>query len=216
MTCEQALELISGHIDRENTPDEETLLQAHLLKCESCRGVLQAFLDLESGLKQLEEPPADLRENVMAAVRAEAPVPKKKKAKRWGGLAVAAALVAVIGISAVGLHAGESAPAEAAAPMMARSMTEPAAMDVADVDLEAMEISPQALADERQADVAVTYDLLLEMEVCSCETLDSGALLYLLETADAAVELSRLYGVELYQPASYTGSCSYALLLPRN
>lgn len=213
MTCEQALELISGHIDRENTPEEEALLQAHLLECQSCREVLQVFLDLENGLNQLEEPPADLRETVMAAIRAEVPIQRKKTAKRWGGIAVAAALIAVIGISTVGLPAKESVPAEAAAPMMARSMQEPAAMNM---DVAELEISPQALAEERQADVAVTYDLLPEMEVCTCETLNSGALLYLLETADGAVELSRLYGLELYQPVSYSGNCSYALLLPRN
>lgn len=213
MTCEQALELISGHIDRENTPEEEALLQAHLLECQSCREVLQAFLDLENGLNQLEEPPADLRKTVMAAIRAEVPIQRNKTAKRWGGIAVAAALIAVIGISAVGLPAKESVPAEAAAPMMARSMQEPTAMNM---DVAEMEISPQALAEERQADVAVTYDLLPEMEVCTCETLNSGALLYLLETADGAVELSRLYGLELYQPVSYSGNCSYALLLPRN
>ena len=213
MTCEQALELISGHIDRENTPEEEALLQAHLLECQSCREVLQVFLDLENGLNQLEEPPADLRETVMAAIRAEVPIQRKKTAKRWGGIAVAAALIAVIGISTVGLPAKESVPAEAAAPMMARSMQEPTAMNM---DVAELEIFPQALAEERQADVAVTYDLLPEMEVCTCETLNSGALLYLLETADGAVELSRLYGLELYQPVSYSGNCSYALLLPRN
>ena len=212
MTCEQALELISGHIDRENTPEEEALLQAHLLECESCRDMMQAFLDMESGLKQLEEPPADLRENVMAAIRAEASASKKKTAKRWGSLAVAAVLVAVIGIGSLGMPAKESMPAEAAAPMMARSMPEPAAMNM---DAAELDISPQTLAEERQADVVVTYDLLPEMEVCTCETLDSGALLYLLETAESAVELSRLYGVELYQPVRNEGSCSYALLLPR-
>ena len=76
-------------------------------------------------------------------------------------------------------------------------------------------IDPQQLADERQADVAVTYELLPEMEVCTCETLGSGAVLYLLETADGAVNLSRIYGVELYQATIHSGSCSYALLLPQ-
>ena len=76
-------------------------------------------------------------------------------------------------------------------------------------------VDPQALAEERQADVAVTHEILPEMEVCSLETLEDGSLLYQLETADGAVQLSRTYGVELYQPAGGSASeVSYALLTP--
>ena len=74
MTCDEALELISGHIDQENTPEEEALLQAHLQTCAQCREVLQAFIDMEGGISCLEEPPADLRERVMEAIHAEEPM----------------------------------------------------------------------------------------------------------------------------------------------
>lgn len=224
MTCDEALELISGHIDQENTPEEEALLQAHLQTCAQCREVLQAFIDMEGGISCLEEPPADLRERVMEAIHAEAPAPKKKHAKRWGSLAIAAALVAVIGISTIGLPEKQAQQSAEAVPMMARVMPEPTAFaaEEAALELETTDsavyssvIDPQQLADERQADVAVTYELLPEMEVCTCETLESGAVLYLLETADGAVNLSRIYGVELYQAAIHSGSCSYALLLPQ-
>jgi len=214
MTCEQALLLISGHIDRENTKEEELLLQAHLLECEDCRNTLQAFLDMEINLSRMETLPADLHENVMTAIHVETSLRKKKSVRRWSSIAAVAALVAVIGISGLGFPPKESAPAAVAVPMMARSMPEPTCMEMTDTEMAQAAISPQDLADKRQADVAVTYELLPEMEVCSCETLETGELLYLLETADGAVRLSRLYGLALYQPVSYTGNCSYVLLLP--
>lgn len=219
MTCEEALVLISGHIDQENTPEEEAMLQAHLESCEACRSVMDAFLDIEKGISQLEEPPAELRENVMKTIRAESSARKKKAVKRWSGIAVAAALVVVIGIGAMGLPGQSSQPADTAAPMVARAMPQPAEMTAADVPAALVDmpsVLPQELAEQRQADVAVTYDLLPEMEVCTCETLENGALLYLLESADGAVNLSRTYGVELYQPSVHKGDCSYALLMPRN
>ena len=62
--------------------------------------------------------------------------------------------------------------------------------------------------------MAVTGEVLPDMELCPCETLQNGLLLYCLERSDAAVELSRLYGVELFRPAQYgSENVSYALLL---
>ena len=102
MTCEEALVLISGHIDNENTPEEEAQLRLHLAQCDQCRQVLQTFLEIDSGIAALEaEPPAMLHERIMEAVRAEAPVKKWKHSFRWAGLAVAAALVVVIGMASM-------------------------------------------------------------------------------------------------------------------
>ena len=76
-------------------------------------------------------------------------------------------------------------------------------------------VDPQELADARGADLVVTHEILPEMEVCNCETLENGLLLYHLETADAAVQLSRLYGAALYQPTEKIENAeSYALLMP--
>ena len=255
MNCEEALVLLSGHLDHENTAEEEAQLQTHLQACPDCRQLLAAFEAADAGLLSLEaEPPADFRDGVMNAIRQEA-AGKKKRRSVWAGLAVAAALTVVVGTTAL-RSAGQSN--EAAAPQAAAFRTmvteeaaaapEPAAetapnvqaamdsvsiesaMEQPDTD-EAMlftaepnagasmsndlaSCDPQTLADLRGADVAVTGELLPEMELCPCETLENGLLLYCLEGSDAAAELSRLYGVELFRPAQYgSENVSYALLL---
>ena len=43
MTCEDALILLSGHLDGVNTQEEETELFAHLQSCAGCRDLLAAF-----------------------------------------------------------------------------------------------------------------------------------------------------------------------------
>lgn len=206
MTCEEALVLISGHIDAENTPEEEAQLRAHLECCPSCRDVLAAFEEIEAGVTGLEEePPAGLREAVMAEIRKEKRG-RRKNRTRWAGLAVAAALVVVMGAGLLGkpMTAPQSdVPAAAAARMMPQAET----AAKADTD-------PQVLAEDLCADVAVTAELLPEMEVCPCETLESGGLLYCLETAEEAAQLSETYDLELYQPKTVSSDVSYALLLP--
>lgn len=121
MTCEEALELISGHLDGENTEQEEAQLQAHLKVCPSCRELMQALSDTDQTLRNLEtEPPAHFCEDVMAAVRAEKAPVRKKKHHVWPVLA-AAALLLVIGVSALpGFQAQDQTAAE---PMLARRPT---------------------------------------------------------------------------------------------
>lgn len=115
MKCEDALLLISGHIDGENTPQEAQLLQEHLADCEACRAVLEAWTEVDMGIASLtEEAPADLCEKVMASIGA----PKKKQ--RWLPVLAAAAAVALV----IGLGSGHM-PAmqqEEAVPMVARTM----------------------------------------------------------------------------------------------
>ena len=219
MTCEEALLLISGHLDQENTWEEEAQLREHLEHCAECREVLCALEEVNDGILSLKEPaPADLCENVMAEIRKET-AGRKTVRRRWFGLAAAAALVAVVGLGT--LQQKMPAVQEAAVPMAARSMPaemECAAADPMETNLSAagaVFVDPQLLAEERQADIAVSHELLPEMEVCSCETLEDGSLLYCLETADGAVRLSRVYGIALHQPASGAASdVSYALLVP--
>lgn len=208
MNCEEALLLISGHIDQENTPEEEAQLQNHLEQCAQCREVLQAFLDMNQGLMAIrEEPPADLRQNVMDVIRAESVAPKKQR-RRWISLAVAAALAIVIGASAMPKFT--HTPSEADVPMTARSVP----MAVETLSADPSEETVQEIADVRQAAVVVTYEMYPELEVCECETLENGALLYCLDHADAAEALSKQYNLELFLPEQALADVSYALLLP--
>ena len=131
MLCEAVFELISGHIDGINTPDEEAALQAHLAVCEDCRNTLRALSEIELDVRSLQtDPPVDLKDNIMEAIRTEAAKQEKKtpekKPRRWlqalyGVGAVAALLALVLGTGIVklpGLGSGfakDAAPAQAAA-----------------------------------------------------------------------------------------------------
>ena len=91
MVCEEALELLSGHLDGANTEEEEQRLRAHLETCAHCRELLAAFAAVDGAVADLEaDPPPQLRQNIMAAVaRERAQGPRRR---RLAGLAVAAAL----------------------------------------------------------------------------------------------------------------------------
>lgn len=215
--------LLSGHLDGTNTEEEAAQLREHLDVCAACRDLLEAFRDADQDLLELKtEAPADLCDNVMREIRFEAK--PKNTIRRWRNLAVAAGLVLVIGFAAVSLPKSAEEPVQAQTPLVARQApAEQVAWEEPAYDAEmgffyydhTVLIDPQELADERCADVAVTHELLPEMEVCSCETLENGALLYHLESSYGAVQLSRIYGVELYQPANENASdVSYALLTP--
>ncbi len=212
MDCEKALLLISSHLDQENTAEEEVQLQNHLETCPRCRRVLAAFLEIDGGLTDLEEePPADLHEGIMNAVRAEKP--RKRVKRRWLPTAAAAAAVALlIGVSMRSLPQFESK--DEAAPMAVRTMDAPIeaasepiiqySMAMAD-----MAFDPQTLADQRGANVAVSDTSLSELESYPCEILEDGTSLYCLESTEKAGELAKLYGLKVYQPAEMTADVSY-------
>ena len=223
MTCEEALLLVSGHLDQENTPEEERQLRRHLEACPECSQSMRALEELDTDVASLSmEPPAGLKDRVMDAVRAEAK-PKRKK-YRWLSASVAAALVLAVGISQLSQLRAENtaapavaAEADAAMPAAYSRTIDDAACDSKSGFFTAptAELNSQALAEQKRADVAVTRELLPEMEVCACETLEDGTLLYVLENAGAAAELSEKYGLELYSPAdSASSEVSYARLVP--
>ena len=120
VNCEDALLLISGHMDGENTPEEDAQLQAHLSGCAQCREVLAAYTEMDRGIAALtEEAPAGLCASVMSAIGQETAA--KKRSRRLWPVAVSAAAVAlIIGIS--GLPALR--PAQEAAPMMVQAESE--------------------------------------------------------------------------------------------
>ena len=224
MTCEDALILISGALDGTNTDPETVQLREHLENCEACRALQEALQRIDLDVHTLCEPvPEGLCDAVMQSIRKENE--KKRPLRRWRNLAIAAGLVLVIGIGAMALPRTDS-QTEASEMMMARNMAMPAEYAVQEAPVYDSETSlftydqtgtldPQALAEVRGADVVVTDEMLSEMELCSCEVLENGAQLYRLETVDAAVQLSRLYGLPLYQPSERTeNAISYALLIP--
>lgn len=95
MTCENALILLSGHLDGVNTQEEETELFAHLQSCAGCRDLLAAFEAADAGIQALEaEPPAGLSERILAAVRQE---PRRQKRVRpWLAPVATAAVLALV------------------------------------------------------------------------------------------------------------------------
>lgn len=98
MNCEEALALISSHIDGETTQEEETLLQAHLETCASCREILRAYEEIDQEVGQLtSEPPGELISGVMERIT-EQPA-EKKRSRRFmfgSGTAIAAAAAVLV------------------------------------------------------------------------------------------------------------------------
>lgn len=102
MTCEEALILISGHLDGENTPEEEAMLQEHLARCADCRRILEAYTAADAGLLDLsEDPPEELHQRIMDAVAAEPKLVSRRRRFRPAalGLAAAAALALALGLN---------------------------------------------------------------------------------------------------------------------
>ena len=98
MNCEEALELLSGHLDGQNTEEEEARLQAHLKGCPSCRAILQAYEQMQQGLVSLDaEPPKELHQRIMDQVRSQ-PVLHRSRKHLWrtGGTIAAAAVIALV------------------------------------------------------------------------------------------------------------------------
>ena len=116
-------ELITAGLDGELSEDQARELRAHLETCERCRN-FRAAMEAVHGLtdRDLPEPPARVKKNVMAAVRAAAPEKKKGKIIDFPlrSLAVAAA-AAVVLWAGVRVFSPKGSSGSAAAPMMAAS-----------------------------------------------------------------------------------------------
>lgn len=131
--CMDYIELISARLDGELTAGQEAELNEHLAACPACRALAEDMAALREEMPKLAvEPPADLMENVMARIRAEAPQPipfpaeqtKKTPNRKWRAWGATAAVLAVVLLGAAALRMGGSnrsaggAPA-GEAPMMA-------------------------------------------------------------------------------------------------
>ena len=97
MNCDEMLELISGHVDGENTEAQERQLQKHLESCAECRALLQAYEQIDTGLLELtEEPPERLAQGVMYRIGLEKKGQKRFAFGRWTALGAAAVLALML------------------------------------------------------------------------------------------------------------------------
>lgn len=216
MTCEEALLLMSGHLDHANTPEEEAQLRCHLEICADCRQLLETFRKNDEALRAMEaKPPVALKDDIMAAIRQEARPKKSAHRRGWAAVAVAAALTIVVGTgvwkqSASVPHADVEVTAEkgrsAADSVETREASDEIAVYAAPMMADTqMEPQGQRLADEYGAAVAVLHELravdIPELAaVCvPAQSVDDG-MLYTLESADAAETLCAEYGGELFLP----------------
>lgn len=220
MTCEEALILISGQLDGQNTEEETAQLREHLEVCSSCRDLLATLEEIDSGVLSLEEAaPEDLCANVMDAICREVPR-KRNRHSRWTAVVVAAALVLVVGAGTlrrpVQKDSAQMQTVETYAMLADAGVGAPAAKSFRAVSRSASVVcDPQKIADAKGAPVAVVPELYYEMETCELEQLEDGNLLYILPGVDAAAQLCREYAGELYEPVqSMEGSVSYAVILP--
>lgn len=148
--CDRALELISAGLDGALTPEEKDWLEKHLEHCPACRALDADLASLHQLLPTLApEPPAELKERIMDAVRAEKTVPfpaqgqkKPRRWKAWVSVAAVAALVFLGGRAALPAlnSGGTSLPATADAP----AGTELPAADAAQAPEAALQEAPAA------------------------------------------------------------------------
>ena len=105
MTCENAILLMSGHLDGENTAEEESLLSAHLERCEDCRRLMSAYEEIETNTAALEAPvPEGLKRGVLYRIDREANPKKYRKRFPFAGTligAAAAVLVLLVGVGVI-------------------------------------------------------------------------------------------------------------------
>ena len=84
--CDRALELISAGLDGALTPEEKDWLEKHLEHCPACRALDADLASLHQLLPTLApEPPAELKERIMDAVRAERPSPSPPRGRKSPG-----------------------------------------------------------------------------------------------------------------------------------
>lgn len=115
-TCDQALDLLSARLDGALTPEEAAGLEEHLSHCPDCRALAADLEEMHAAMPGLyQEPPPELKERVMAQIRAESEpisleeVRKKRSGRKvWRSWGAMAAVMAVVFMSAVAMRFGGS------------------------------------------------------------------------------------------------------------
>lgn len=99
-SCDKYQELISRMVDGDLSPEEKHDLADHVETCPSCSALFQAFFAISKQIgEDLEEPPLDLRDSVMAEVqRAEIRRRNRIPTIIRGVLSAAACLAVISGI----------------------------------------------------------------------------------------------------------------------
>lgn len=99
--CETYAELILKKLSGEITPEETRELEAHLESCEACRSLYVSYLDIDLAIAETTEPPAALKDAVMASIRTEKqqrnPLHMLKRFRFTAIAAVAAVIVLAVG-----------------------------------------------------------------------------------------------------------------------
>ena len=201
MTCEDALVLLSGHLDGENSEEEEARLSAHLRQCPACRELLAAFQAADQGILSLaEEPPQTLRQEILDAAYKEPRQKRRVRATRWALPVAAAAVLAIFFgtkfLPMPGLQSTDTAAVsyDAATPRaVAEDSVDAASTEAAQP--ETAEAEPDFAAD--MADAAMPNAFLAEaptegaqspLEAAQALAEERGAAVLVLETMDAALE----------------------------
>ena len=86
-TCDQALDLLSARLDGALTPEEAAGLEEHLSHCPDCRALAADLEEMHAAMPGLyQEPPPELKERVMAQIRAESePISLEEVRKKRSG-----------------------------------------------------------------------------------------------------------------------------------
>ena len=153
--CPEYQELLSALLDGQLSEDERGELRTHLSVCRDCAAMYEAFSDV-SGAMEFDEPPADLHDRVMDAVRAT--IPKKKAPWLLPTLSAAACFVAILGsvmiLRPVFRVADSSAPETAASGAVTYSATTADAEAPAEDTAFEMDAGPFAVPESAEAEEA--------------------------------------------------------------
>jgi anti-sigma-K factor RskA len=102
--------LLGSYLLGELTVEEERELERHLEECPECRGELDRLRQTDNLLRQLatNEPPAELKYQVLAQVRGETPARSIGGWWFWTSAAAALLVIAVLGVGLVREITGDS------------------------------------------------------------------------------------------------------------
>ena len=96
-SCEYYQEMISRMIDDELSEKERAVLARHLDTCPECSALYAAFSGLSAAIADdLEAPPEELSDNIMAELRRADIQVKNRRKPRWRGVLAAAACLALV------------------------------------------------------------------------------------------------------------------------
>lgn len=104
MNCNDYLPLLSGHLDGENSPEEEQRLQAHLAQCANCRARAAGLRTRRPSAAGRHCRPARRADSLHSGSRRQNTAAAVKKPRRayWGGLATGLAAAALVVFTLLG------------------------------------------------------------------------------------------------------------------